>query len=83
MQSRLCEKDRRMSDATATKDAPYPNGTHVVKHTGDYQIGGIVVASFKNLNGRVRYVVEHRLAPPNGGAIYHIYAPDNIKPAGD
>jgi hypothetical protein len=52
-------------------------GTKVIKHTGDYQIEGIVVASFLNHSGRTRYVVEH---PVQKGAIYHIYSPENVRP---
>ncbi len=48
-------------------------GDKVFKHTGDYNIEGIVVAVFTTTKGKTRYVVEHE----NG--ILHIYSEANIR----
>lgn len=47
-------------------------GDKVYKHSGDYHLKGTVVASFKKLDGKVRYVVEHH------PGFLHIYSDKNI-----
>jgi hypothetical protein len=48
-------------------------GDRVRKVSGDYQLDGIVVSTFKTLAGKVRYVVEH---PPG---FLHIYGGANLQ----
>lgn len=51
-------------------------GDYVLKHSGDYQLAGVVVSIFKKLDGKVRYVVEH------SPGFLHIYGEKNIKKIG-
>lgn len=62
------------------KEPYYRVGDRVLKHSGDYQLEGKIVAKFENRKGRKRYVVEHPIAD---GAFYHIYAPENIRLIGE
>ena len=48
-------------------------GDRVLKYTGDYQLEGVIVAVFKTLADKTRYVVEHK------GGLLHIYSEANIR----
>ena len=47
-------------------------GDKVEKVTGDYTFKGIIVAVFKKLDGKTRYVAE------NGEGLLHIYSASNL-----
>ena len=51
-------------------------GDRVEKCTGDYKLEGVVVASFYTIDGKHRYVVEHRPLAPG---MLHIYGPTNLR----
>ncbi len=55
----------------------WPRLTKVKKVTGDYQIEGTIVGHAEMLNGKVRYVVEHKAE--GGGSFLHIYAEANLR----
>ena len=51
-------------------------GDKVEKCTGDYHLEGVVVAVFRTLSGKPRYVVEHQPLAPG---LLHIYGPTNLR----
>lgn len=51
-------------------------GDKVEKCTGDYHLEGVVVAVFRTLAGKPRYVVEHQPLAPG---LLHIYGPTNLR----
>lgn len=51
-------------------------GDKVEKCTGDYHLEGVVVAVFKTLSGKHRYVVEHQPLAPG---LLHIYSAQNLR----
>ena len=63
-----------LPDATGHK-FQFQAGQPVVKHTGDYQWQGTVVAAFLTLGEKERYVVSH---PVDTGEVLHIYGPQNL-----
>ena len=48
-------------------------GDKVRKITGDYQLNGVIVARFRTLAGKLRFVVEHK------PGFLHIYSEKNLK----
>lgn len=48
-------------------------GTYVSKVTGDYAFDGTIVAVFRTLDGKLRYVVEH-----DSTHMLHIFSPQNL-----
>jgi hypothetical protein len=53
-------------------------GDWVEKHTGDYKMVGVVVAVFRTMAGKERYVVEHAPVAPG---MLHIYSAQNLRKA--
>jgi hypothetical protein len=51
-------------------------GDRVEKCSGDYHLEGVVVAVFRTLAGKDRYVVEHTPLAPG---MLHIYGPTNLR----
>jgi hypothetical protein len=51
-------------------------GDWVEKHTGDYKMVGVVVAAFRTMSKKERYVVEHQPIAPG---MLHIYGPTNLR----
>lgn len=51
-------------------------GDRVEKHTGDYKLEGIVVGHAVTVDGKMRYVVEHRPLAPG---MLHIYSAANLR----
>lgn len=51
-------------------------GDRVEKCSGDYHLEGVVVAAFRTLAGKERYVVEHTPLAPG---MLHIYGPGNLR----
>lgn len=68
------EIDRMRKELNEAYD--FRPGDHVEKHTGDYKLEGIVVSAFKTIDGKPRYVVEHRPLAPG---MLHIYGPTNLR----
>lgn len=51
-------------------------GDKVQKCTGDYHLEGVVVAVFRTMAGKERYVVEHAPVAPG---MLHIYSAQNLR----
>jgi hypothetical protein len=66
------------ANVTQEQTLPYPVRSRVKKVTGDYQIEGVVAASFYTPDTlKLRYVVSHQAE--GGGSFLHIYSHANLK----
>jgi hypothetical protein len=50
--------DAERTDPFSADEPRFAVGRRVRKHSGDYQLEGVVVAAFRKRSGAVRYVVE-------------------------
>lgn len=57
-------------------DFMFEVGDKVQKCTGDYHLEGVVVAVFRTMAGKERYVVEHAPVAPG---MLHIYSAQNLR----